>query len=148
MASPCVRKFDSIRSTTLVALIQNENGWSIPCHVSRVLDILPSREWTKNTYPSMEKGKSSTQKCLGMGYVSFQEGIQGIYTVDSWWWSIIFEHSSHLSVCIMPKRKDCLPTIHFQVQHGKLLISGRVDLIQISSDHSMLPQKTVSLQVF
>ena len=33
---------------------------------------IPSR---KLTYPNVGKGKSSTQKCLGTGYVSSQEGI-------------------------------------------------------------------------
>ena len=37
-----------------------------------VKPVIPSRELT---YPTLGKGKSSTQKCLGRGYVGSLEGI-------------------------------------------------------------------------
>ena len=40
--------------------------------VTLILGSLPSRQQTHST---LGKGKSSTQKCLGIGYVNFQEGI-------------------------------------------------------------------------
>jgi len=40
--------------------------------LEKTLERIPSRELT---YPTWGKGKSSTQKCLSMGYVSSQEGI-------------------------------------------------------------------------
>ena len=58
-------------------------------------NIVPSRKWT---YPTLGKGNSSTQNCLGKGYVSSQEGtflwteIEGrnrtrsSLTTTNWWW--------------------------------------------------------------
>ena len=45
--------------------------WSCFCYVS-FLAVIPSRELT---YPTMEKGKSSSKVPAGMGYATFQEGM-------------------------------------------------------------------------
>ena len=89
------------------------------------------------TYPTLGKGKSSTQKCLGMGYVSSQEGIplggnksDNIWTENSSFGATGFDLLSWM-------RKFYIPILHlmYTVHVGRKMCVSSKDSSWTYWDH-------------
>ena len=72
----CSEVFGLVVCTGNVTFQKKVTSSNVNVLCGKTIDI-PSKELT---YPTWGKGTSSTQKCLDVGYVSFDEGILGYET--------------------------------------------------------------------